>query len=144
MNTHKIPTAKTILTAGCVGLVFSILINSLIRFVTISLVDVSPKFIPLSISAPIIFTIAGVLGAVIVFWIVARKTKNPKKIYSRIAFIVLLLSIIPDLLFLSDPNASENGANPVTVSALILMHIATYLIIVPLLKQTLSSKQKGL
>ena len=64
----------------------------------------------------------GVLGAVIVFAIVARFAKRPIRLFRIIGVVVLVLSLLPDLGLLNG-NAMP-GTSLGSVIALMLMHVA--------------------
>jgi alcohol dehydrogenase len=68
------------------------------------------------------------LGAVLVFALVNRLSRRPIQHYRIIATIVLLISFVPDLLLLS-----VSGTNRSDIAALMMMHIATYLVTVGML-----------
>ncbi|HLZ63044.1 MAG TPA: DUF6069 family protein [Ktedonosporobacter sp.] len=74
-----------------------------------------------------VFTVIGALGAVLVFALVARFSRRPIRLFRIIATVVLVLTFIPDLALFS----FLGGAASVTV--LLLMHVATYLICVGML-----------
>jgi hypothetical protein len=80
----------------------------------------APVYIP--------FTVFGALGAVLVFALIGRLSRRPVRLYRIIASVVLVVSFVPDFLLLSAPHASG-----IAVGALIVMHIATYLITVGML-----------
>ena len=73
----------------------------------------------------------GAIGAVIVFALLLRWAKQPIRLFQRIAWVVLLVSLIPDLLlpFLG----LFPGTTFAEVVALIVMHVATGLICIGVL-----------
>jgi hypothetical protein len=116
---------------GLLAIVASALANSIVRAIAVPLLGISPEFMPLQISPPIFFSVIGVLGAVIVFAIVARFSSRPIQLFRRIALAALALSIIPDIgLLFGD---SMPGTSPAGVIVLILMHLIAWAISVRLL-----------
>ena len=72
------------------------------------------------------FTVLGVAGALIVFVQLERRAKHPIRTFQRTVWIVLLVSLIPDLLvayFHPYP-----GTTLMEVGTLMLMHVATAMI----------------
>ena len=67
------------------------------------------------------FTVVGVLGAVIVFALVARFARRPVRLFRRIALVVLLLSLVPDLSLLTSSPYADTTVQSVLV--LMLMHV---------------------
>jgi hypothetical protein len=66
-----------------------------------------------------------VLGAVIVFALLARFARRPILMFKRIAAVTLVLSFMPDVLLLV---ASEPGATAASVSVLMSMHVVAWTI----------------
>jgi hypothetical protein len=75
-------------------------------------------------------TALGVLGAVIVFALLARFARRPLLMFKRIATVALVLSFVPDILLLV---ASEPGATLASVGVLMSMHVVTWAISVGML-----------
>jgi hypothetical protein len=67
----------------------------------------------------ILSTVIGVLGAILVFALVARRSAHPIPLYRKIAVVALLLSFVPDILIF------VTGYSGIVVGAYILMHITT-------------------
>jgi hypothetical protein len=67
----------------------------------------------------ILSTVLGVLGAILVFALVARRSAHPIPLYRKIAAVALLLSFVPDILIF------VTGYSGIVVGAYILMHITT-------------------
>ncbi len=107
---------------GALAIGASVVANLIIRIIFVNLLGIGSEFPPLGWGPPIIFTIMGVLGAVIVFAIVARFAKRPIRLFRIIALVVLVLSLLPDLGLLN-ANAMP-GTSLGSVIALMLMHVA--------------------
>ena len=67
----------------------------------------------------ILSTVLGVLGAILVFALVARRSAHPITLYRKIAAVALLLSFVPDILIF------VTGYSGIVVGAYLLMHITT-------------------
>jgi hypothetical protein len=96
-------------------LVASVMVNLLVRSAVLALF---PTQI-LTSDHIILLTVIGVLGAILVFALVARRAARPITLYRRIAGVTLLLSFAPDLLLFTA------GFSVIVVGAYMLMHIAT-------------------
>ena len=116
---------------GLLTVLAAVIVNASVALVAKALFSVAPTFIPLQVGSVIAFTVIGAVGAVIVFALLLRWAKQPIRLFQRIAWIVLLVSLIPDLLlpFLG----LFPGTTFAEVGALILMHVATGLICIGML-----------
>lgn len=98
----------------------------------------SPEaFPPLSWSGPIIFTVVLVSLAVFVFAFVVGRSAHPRRAYRRIALIALVVSMIPDVMLVT------NGQPPAPWPAaivLMMMHVAAWLVTVEVLTRLGFSK----
>jgi hypothetical protein len=115
-------SAGQLLKVGALAIVAAVVANLLIRIIAVSLLGIGQEFPPLSWGPPIVFTIMGVLGAVIIFAVVARFSKRPTRLFRIIALVVLVLSLLPDIGLLSS-NAMP-GTSLGSVLTLMLMHVA--------------------
>ena len=111
-----------LLKVGALAIGASVVVNLIIRIIFVNLLGIGSEFPPLGWGPPIIFTIMGVLGAVIVFAIIARFAKRPIRLFRIIGLVVLVLSLLPDLGLLN-ANAMP-GTSLGSVIALMLMHVA--------------------
>jgi hypothetical protein len=117
-----------LLWVGPLAIVVSIIVNVIIRFIAVALLNPPPEFTPLSVTMPIVFTLIGGVLAVIAFAIVAKLAKNPIRTYRIVATVALIVSFIPDIGILA--SAPFPGTNVGTVGALMVMHVATGVIMV--------------
>ena len=111
-----------LLKASALAIVASVVANLIIRVIAVSLLGIGQEFPPLSWGPPIVFTIMGVLGAIIVFAIIARFSKRPIRLFRIVALVVLVLSLLPDIGLLNS-NAMP-GTSLASVGARMLMHLA--------------------
>ena len=118
---------------GLLTVIAAVIVNILITLVAKALFPVAPTFIPLQLGPVIVFTVIGVVGAVIAFTLLVLWATHPVLLFQRIAWAVLLVSLIPDLLL------PFIGLFPGTtfpeVGALLLMHVATALICLGILSR---------
>jgi hypothetical protein len=111
---------------GLLAIIVSVGANVLVRLLAVAVLDISPAFEPLSSYGTIIsLTAFGVLGAVIVFALLARFARRPILMFKRIAAVALVLSLVPDFLLLV---ASVPGATAVSVGVLMVMHVVAWTI----------------
>lgn len=111
---------------GLLAIIAAVVVNTIIALVARGLFPVAPTFLPLQPVIFLSFTVLGVLGAIIVFAQIERRAKHPMSTFQRTVWIVLLVSLIPDLLvafFRPYP-----GTTLPEVGALMLMHVATAMI----------------
>jgi hypothetical protein len=119
-----------LLWVGPLAIVASILANLLLRQIAVAALRPDPVFQPLTFGPPIALTALGVLGAVIVFGLVARFARDPIPLFRRIALVVLIVSFVPDILMLV---TNTPGATVANVLVLMLMHVVAWAISVELL-----------
>ena len=99
---------------------------------TIARMILQPPYAPglAMIMIPIFLTLVLCTGAVLVFALVGRFSKNPVLIYIIIASVFLMVSFLPDIAFASAPFPGAGWPYSIT---LMIMHIVAGLITVYLL-----------
>lgn len=117
---------------GLIAIVGSVVANLIVRAVGMAIVDVPSDFLPLTKRVVTVqFTGGLVFIAVIVFAIVDRIARNPQRAFNIIALIALILSLIPDILLLVNPEASPFGTPTLGgVAVLVVMHVVAYAVTV--------------
>jgi hypothetical protein len=120
-----------LLWVGPLTIVVATIASFIIQQIAVAVLRPDPAFLPLTLMPPIIFTIVGVLGAVIVFALVARFARNPIPLFRRIALITLAVTFIPDILMLI--TGFNPGTNLANVLVLMLMHVVAWAITVGML-----------
>ena len=100
------------------------------RVIAVTILQPNPTPISLGWVLPPLFTFILVTGAVLVFAIVARFSKNPIRTYQTIAFIFLLISLLPDIAFARSPMPGASWPNAI---ALMIMHVVAWAICVSML-----------
>jgi hypothetical protein len=82
-------------------------------------------------AAPVtIFTVAGVVGATIVYALMRRWLVAPNKAFVALSIVVLLLSFVPDYLIIGQTTGRFAGGNEGSAFVLMLMHVVTAIIVV--------------
>jgi hypothetical protein len=100
-----------------------------VREVAVRVVHPAPGFLPLTPGPPILDTILGCLGAILVFAIVVFSPDSVRA-YRRLAAGVLLLSFIPDVLLAT---SHDMGGGWPEALFLMMMHVVVWAICVTLL-----------
>ena len=123
---------RRLLWVGPLTVLVSILGVLIVRVVAVAILQPDP--IPLSLGwvIPIISTIVFVIGAVLVFALVSRYAANPIRTYQVIAFVVLILTFVPDVIFVQVHFL--NSTWPITI-ALMVMHVVVWGICVGMLSK---------
>jgi hypothetical protein len=105
--------------------------NTFVRLVAAATLQPDPAFVPLGPVTPAVFSLLGVLGAVILLAVISRYSRRPLWLFQRIVLIALPITWVPDILVLV--TGAIPGANPATVLVLMLMHVVAVAIILTLL-----------
>jgi len=128
------PTSKVTLSrlwwAGPLTILVSILGVLIARVIAVAILQPNPTPMSLGWVLPPLFTFILVTGAVLVFALVARFATNPIRTYQIIAFVFLLVSLLPDIGF---ARSTMPGASWPTAIALMVMHVAAWAICVSML-----------
>ena len=114
--------------SGLAAIIASVIVNMLIATVTLAFLPASSHAMQLQVPVYTTFTVIGALGAVLIFALLGKLSRRPVRLYRIIASVVLVISFVPDFLLL--PAMQVEG---IVIGALIVMHIATYLITVGML-----------
>ena len=115
---------------GLATIVAAVLATVLVYFIGSALVGYDPRFVVLAnVSATILFTVVPAIVAVLLYAVLLRFTANPARIFTSIAAVVLVLSLIPDLTYIP----SVPGATSGQTAILMVMHIVAAIVIVGML-----------
>ncbi len=115
-----------ILTAGLISVAVAVVANLLTRAVLLAVLTIDPGFLPFSVGAVAGFTAVGVALGAVVFFILTRVSRRPFRVYTIVAVVVGVLSIIPNIISALDPAAVPfpfPGATSTAFLALIVFHI---------------------
>jgi len=105
--------------------------NVLIRTVAVSVFGIGEGFLPLGVGPTVLFTVWGMLGAVVAFGLILRFARRPVRLFRRVALVVLLISLVPDVLMLF--SGSMPGATVAGVVTLMVEHVASWAVAVGVL-----------
>jgi hypothetical protein len=120
--------------AGLVAITAALVANLIFLFVLRAVVSIPPEFPPLNPAPIAIFVISFLVIGVIVYYLTARFSRNPVRTYWLLAAVALVISILPNLSLMFNPaSAPFPGGSAMTWGALILFHILTFFIFVPIL-----------
>jgi hypothetical protein len=114
----------------------AVLANLLVYALGSAVVGYDPQFVVLAnASGTILFTVVPAIAAVLLYAALVRFTSNPARIFTNIAVVVLVLSLIPDLTYIP----SVPGATSGQTAILMLMHVVAAVVIV----STLTTLTRG-
>lgn len=113
---------------GAIAVVAAVVVN--VGLVSLSEVFmIAPHLEPLSNGPVALFTALGVVGATLVYGLLARFSATPDRLFTIIAVVVSLLSLIPDVTYLP----TLPGATTLGVAFLAVMHLTAAAICVVVL-----------
>jgi hypothetical protein len=129
----RIPFTRVLL-AGLIAIAGSVIANVIVLWLGVRLFNVPADFYPtMTIQPTIIFTTLFLVVATAVFAVINRFTANPIRVWTIVATIGLIVSLIPDFMLLINPAAMSTGMPMGTitlggVAILILMHLVGFAI----------------
>ena len=128
---HHVPSSwGRFALVGLATVVAAVIANVLVYFIGSAVVGYDPGFIVLAnVSATILFTVVPAIVAVLLYAILIRFTSNPARIFTNIAIVVLILSLIPDLTYIPTVPGASTGQTAI----LMLMHVVAAGVIVSML-----------
>jgi hypothetical protein len=121
--------SRRMLWVAPLTVVASVLAVLAVREVAIRVVHPAPEFLPLTLGPPILDTILGCLGAIVVFGSIVFYPDSVRT-YRRVAAAVLLVSFIPDVLL---AKSHEMGGGWTEALFLVIMHVVVWAICVTVL-----------
>lgn len=117
-----------------VAVVGAVLVNTVIAILARA-VGASDGFMPLQVSAYLPFTVIGVLAGLAGWAAVRRWSRRPARVLRRLVPTVVGLSLLPDVaLLFTDAQPNTSG---IAVAGLMVMHLATAAVAVPMLARAL-------
>lgn len=120
---------RKLLWVGPLAVFASVVGVLLTQIIAVTLLKPDPLPMSLNWGPPIVFTVVLVSAAAVVFALVVRFIKNPIRTYQIIAFVVLVLSLLPDVGY---AGSSMPGASWPVAIVLMLMHVVAWAICVPM------------
>ncbi len=125
--------------SGAVAVAVAVVVNVVIRTVAVSVLGIGEGFLPLGVGPTVFFTVVGMVGAVVVFGLILRFAKRPVRLFRRVALVVLLVSLVPDVLMLF--SGSMPGATVASVGTLMVEHVASWAVAVGILTRSVWEKE---
>ena len=125
----KLPLSRVLL-AGVVAIVGSVIANLIVFWLGGMIVQPPADFMPLASPGPtIIFTTGFLVIATAVYAVINAFTRNPVRVWTIVAWVALLVGLIPDLMLLINPAAMGMGTPSLgVVLVLIVMHFVAFAI----------------
>src|SRR5215217_9136127 len=133
LTSSSVPMALSPVSRGRFALVglgtvaAAVIANLLVYALGSAVVGYDPEFIVLANpSGTILFTVVPAIVAVLLYAVLMRFTSNPARIFTNIAIVVLILSLIPDLIYIPTVPGASTGQTAI----LMLMHVVAASVIV--------------
>jgi len=129
MPPHAVSRRRFVLV-GLGTVIAAVLANLIVYFIGSLVVGYDPQFVVLAdASGTILFTVVPAIIAVLLYAALMRFTRDPARIFTNIAAVVLILSLIPDLIYIP----SVPGATTGQTAILMVMHVVAAVVIVSVL-----------
>jgi hypothetical protein len=123
---------------GLATVAAAVIANLLVYLLGSVVVGYDPQFIILAnASGTILFTLVPAIVAVLLYAALMRFTSNPARIFTNVAVVVLVVSLIPDLTYIP----SLPGATSGQTALLMVMHIVAAVVIVSTLTTLTRSRR---
>jgi hypothetical protein len=118
-----------------IALILAIVINEAIRLAAVPLLGINPGFLPLTATGPVImFTAIGVIGATLAYWLTTRLSRSPDRLFRTIAWALLALSFVPNILTGMNPQSAPfPGVTWTAIIVLMVLHLPPALLSIFLL-----------
>jgi hypothetical protein len=125
----KLPFSRVML-AGLIAIVGSVIANLIVYWLGGMIAQPPADFMPLASPGPtIIFTTGFLVIATAIYAVINAFARNPVRVWTIVAWVALLVGLIPDLLLLINPAAMGMGTPSLgVVLVLIVMHFVAFAI----------------
>jgi hypothetical protein len=133
MVTDASDTKWALWKIGLIAFIASAIANELLMLVSKSSLGVPESFTPLTAPPIIIWSFLGAFGAIGVYALIRKYSKSHKRMFNIVAAVVLVLSFIPDLAIVGVSEGPFAGATMAAAVILMIMHVISYAIVVPML-----------
>ena len=131
--TRAAAPGRAVVTAIAVAAIASMVVNAVIAAIARGPLDVSSDFQPLQPATYLTWTLIGTVVGGLVWRAVTRRSAHPAGLLRWLVPVVVVVSLVPDLLvYLGD---SMTGVSGTAVWALVVMHLATAAISVPVFQR---------
>jgi hypothetical protein len=122
-STRTLPLGR-VFTYGLASVAAAVVVNLLVYFVLAALLDLSRDFLSFTPVPITLLTAAGTFAGVLVLAALTRLVRNPIRTYTFVAAGALVLSLIPNLLLMQNPDAAPlPGGTPQHFAVLMIFHI---------------------
>lgn len=126
---------------GLATVVAATLANTIFYFIGGAVIAYDPTFVVLAgVSGTILFTLAGAIGAVLVYAAQLRFARNPMRTFRITSTVVLVASFVPDFTYIPTVAGSTNGQ----IAILVLMHVIAAAVIVWMLTSFVRPQERAL
>lgn len=126
--------ALRLFTVGALTMATAVVANLVVRSIAFAIWPISATFLPLQVGSICVFTAVLVGGGVLVYALVVRFSRRPARMFTMIAAIALLLSLVPPVMLVFHPDTRAlPGVTPLAASILVVFHIMDALIVIVLL-----------
>ena len=123
---------------GLGTVIAAVIANLLVYALGSAIVGYDQRFVVLAnASGTILFTVVPAIVAVLLYAALMRFSGNPARIFTNIAVVVLIVSLIPDLTYIP----SVPGATSGQTTILMLMHVVAAAVIVRMLTTLTRSRR---
>lgn len=128
-STEKLPFARVML-AGVIAIVGSVIANLIVYWLGRMVAQPNPNFQPLASPIPtIMFTTLFLVVATAVYAVINAFSRNPVRVWTIVAWIALIVGLVPDLLMIVSPASFPMGTPTVPAAlVLIVMHFVAFAI----------------
>ena len=115
---------------GLGTVIAAVLANLIVYYIGDAIVGYNPEFVVLATNGgTIFFTVIPAIVAVLLYAALLRFTRRPERIFSVIAAVVFVVTLIPDFTYIPTVVSASNGQTAI----LVLMHIVAAAVITGLL-----------
>lgn len=115
--------------AGLVAVVGSVIANLVLRFLLNLTVGLDSNFLPFQLPPIVTFTVIPTVLAVALFALLVRFTRQPARIFTLVALVAAVVSLLPNLLLAINPAAAPApGGQSSYFLILMLFHLPPALI----------------
>ena len=124
---------STVAKAIALAVVAAAVVNAIIAAVARGPLDASSDFQPLTAPVFLMWTVVGVVVAGLVWRLITQRSAHPARLLRWLVPTVVLVSLVPDVLVLVDDSMA--GTSGIAVAALMVMHVATAAVAVPIFQR---------
>lgn len=117
-----------ILKAGAVAVAGSVIANVTLLLILTPLLSLSSTFLPFGVGPIAFFTAFYIILAVVLFWLLARFTKQPVRLFTILAVAGFVLTAIPNLTLAANPAGAPFPGAASDFLTLLIFHVPPFAI----------------